>query len=123
MQKLFGIPMGPLATVLAIALAVVVASVTALALRNRVFFKLGVRNVGRRRGRTALIVTGLMLGTTIIASALATGDTMSNTIRLSAIQSLGSTDELISVRGAKSRRRSRSGTRPASTTSTRTSSR
>ena len=100
MQKLFGIPMGPLATVLAIALAVVVAAVTALALRNRVFFKLGVRNVGRRRGRTALIVTGLMLGTTIIASALATGDTMSNTIRLSAIQSLGSTDELISVRGA-----------------------
>jgi putative ABC transport system permease protein len=100
MQELFGIPMGPLATVLAISLAVVVAAVTALAVRNRVFFKLGVRNVGRRRGRTALIVTGLMLGTTIIASALASGDTMSNTIRMSAIESLGSTDELISVRGA-----------------------
>ena len=100
MQELFGIPMGPLATVLAVSLAVVVAAVTALALRNRVFFKLGVRNVGRRRGRTALIVTGLMLGTTIIASALASGDTMSHTIRMSAIQSLGSTDELISVRGA-----------------------
>jgi putative ABC transport system permease protein len=100
MQELFGIPMGPLATVLAISLAIVVAAVTTLALRNRVFFKLGVRNVGRRRGRTALIVTGLMLGTTIIASALASGDTMSNTIRLSAVESLGSTDELISVRGA-----------------------
>ena len=100
MQELFGIPMGPLATVLAVSLALVVAAVTALALRNRVFFKLGVRNVGRRRGRTALIVTGLMLGTTIIASALASGDTMSHTIRMSAIQSLGSTDELISVRGA-----------------------
>jgi putative ABC transport system permease protein len=100
MQELFGIPMGPLATVLAVALAVVVAAVTALALRNRVFFKLGVRNVGRRRGRTALIVTGLMLGTTIIASALASGDTMSNTIRMSAVESLGSTDELVSVRGA-----------------------
>jgi putative ABC transport system permease protein len=100
MQELFGIPMGPLAAVLSIALAIVVALVSALALRNRVFFKLGVRNVGRRRGRTALIVTGLMLGTTIIASALASGDTMSHTIRLSAIQSLGSTDELISVRGA-----------------------
>jgi putative ABC transport system permease protein len=100
MQELFGIPMGPLATVLAISLAVVVAAVTALAVRNRVFFKLGVRNVGRRRGRTALIVTGLMLGTTIIASALASGDTMSNTIRMSAVKSLGSTDELVSVRGA-----------------------
>jgi putative ABC transport system permease protein len=100
MQELFGIPMGPLATVLAISLAVVVAAVTALAVRNRVFFKLGVRNVGRRRGRTALIVTGLMLGTTIIASALASGDTISNTMRMSAIESLGSTDELVSVRGA-----------------------
>ena len=69
MQELFGIPMGPLAAVLSIALAIVVALVSALALRNRVFFKLGVRNVGRRRGRTALIVTGLMLGTTIIAAA------------------------------------------------------
>jgi putative ABC transport system permease protein len=100
MQELFGIPIGPLATVLAVSLAVVVAAVTALAVRNRVFFKLGVRNVRRRRGRTALIVTGLMLGTTIIASALATGDTMSHTIRISAIESLGSTDELVSVRGA-----------------------
>ena len=35
----------------------------------------------RRRGRAALIVTGLMLGTTIICSALVTGDTMSRTVR------------------------------------------
>jgi putative ABC transport system permease protein len=100
MNELFGIPMGPLATVLAILLAIVIAFVGASALRNRVFFKLGLRNVRRRRGRTTLIVLGLMLGTTIIASALASGDTMSHTIRISAIESLGSTDELISVKGA-----------------------
>ena len=52
-----------------------------LALRNPVLVRLGVRNFGRRRGRTALIVLGLMLGTTIIAAALVTGDTMSHTIR------------------------------------------
>ncbi len=101
MQELFGIPMGPLAAGLAISLAFVVGAIGALALRNRVFFKLGVRNVRRRRARTALIVAGLMLGTTIIAAALASGDTMSHTIRLSAIQSLGSTDELVSVKGAE----------------------
>jgi putative ABC transport system permease protein len=101
MQELFGIPMGPLAAALAIALAVIVSVVAALAIRNRVFFKLGVRNVKRRRARTALIVGGLMLGTTIIASALASGDTMSHTIRTSAIESLGATDELVSVKGAE----------------------
>lgn len=101
MQSLFGIPIGPLAVVLVIALAFVVSVVSAFAVRNRVFFKLGVRNVGRRRGRTALIVTGLMLGTTIIAAALASGDTMSHTIRMSAIETLGSTDEIVSVKRAE----------------------
>jgi putative ABC transport system permease protein len=101
MQELFGIPMGPLAAVLAVALAVVIGAVAALALRNRVFFKLGVRNVRRRRARTALIVGGLMLGTTIIASALASGDTMSHTIRSAAIESLGATDEIVSAQGAE----------------------
>jgi putative ABC transport system permease protein len=101
MQKLFGIPIGPLATVLSIILVLVIAAVGAFALRNRVFFKLGVRNVKRRRARTALIVGGLMLGTTIISSALASGDTMSHTIRSSAIESLGATDELVSVKGAE----------------------
>jgi putative ABC transport system permease protein len=100
MQSLFGIPIGPLAAVLAITLALVTSVVAAFALRNRVFFKLGVRNVRRRRGRTALIVTGLMLGTTIIAAALASGDTMSHTIRISAIETLGSTDEIVSVKRA-----------------------
>ena len=101
MQELFGIPMGPLAVVLAILLAGVVGAVGALALRNPVFFRLGVRNVRRRRARTALIVGGLMLGTTIIASALASGDTMSHTIRSTAIESLGATDELVSVQGTE----------------------
>ena len=41
-----------------------------------------------------------MLGTTIIAAALATGDTMSSAIRADAIRALGQTDEMISARGA-----------------------
>src|ERR1044072_3414321 len=79
MTSLFGIPMGALAVVLVIGLAAALGTVAMLALRNRVFFRLGVRNVRRRPGRSALIVVGLMLGTAIIAAALATGDTMSHT--------------------------------------------
>src|ERR671910_370091 len=101
MEELFGIPMGPLAATLVVVLAVLLGALGALAIRNRIFLKLGIRNVTRRRARTALIVLGLMLGTTIIASALVTGDTMSHTIRTAAITSLGQTDELVSVRGAE----------------------
>jgi putative ABC transport system permease protein len=100
MEKLFGIPIGPLSAVLTVLLALLVGAIGGLAIRNRVFFKLGLRNVGRRRARTSLIVLGLMLGTTIVASALASGDTMSHTIRSSAIESLGNTDVLVSAKGA-----------------------
>jgi putative ABC transport system permease protein len=81
--------------------AVLLGALAALAIRNRIFLRLGVRNVTRRRARTALIVLGLMLGTTIISSALVTGDTMSHTIRTSAVQALGATDVLVSVKGAE----------------------
>jgi len=99
MSKLFGIPTGSLALVLGLLLAAVIGAVGVFALRNRIFLRLGIRNVGRRRGRSVLIVTGLMLGTAIIAAALATGDTMSTTIRSSAVRALGSTDEVVAAKG------------------------
>ncbi len=101
MSKLFGAPMGTLAVVLIVALALALGALSVLAARNRVFLRLGVRNIGRRRARSTLIVAGLMLGTAIIAAALATGDTMSQTIRSSAIASLGQTDETVSASAAK----------------------
>lgn len=101
MDTLFGIPMSGLAVALSIALACVLAVVAGVALRNRVLLKLALRNIPRRRGRTALIVVGLMLGTVIIAAAFSTGDTMTNTIRTSAVTALGNVDEVISVKGTK----------------------
>jgi putative ABC transport system permease protein len=97
--KIIGIPVGGLTAVLVVLLALALAAVAALAVRNRVFFRLGVRNLKRRRGRTVLIVTGLMLGTAIISAALATGDTMSHTIRASAATALGRTDEVVAPKG------------------------
>jgi putative ABC transport system permease protein len=86
MKELFGIPVGTLLVVLAI--------------RNRVLVRLAVRSARRRPGRSALIVVGLMLGTTIIAAALTTGDTMNHTIRSTAVSALGTTDETVAAKGA-----------------------
>src|SRR5918995_5462785 len=99
MNEVFGIPADALATGLAVVLAAGLAVVGLLALRDPIFLKLGLRNIPRRRARSALIVVGLMLGTAIIAAALATGDTMSSTIRSSVVRSLGPTDELVSFKG------------------------
>jgi putative ABC transport system permease protein len=101
MTKLFGIPVETFSVVLLAVLAAALGAVAVLAARNRVFLRLGVQSVRRRKARSALIVVGLMLGTAIIAAALATGDTMSRTIREAATVSLGQTDERISVRGAE----------------------
>ncbi|HEU4947292.1 MAG TPA: FtsX-like permease family protein [Kribbella sp.] len=100
MSELFGVPVTILAVVLGALVVVALAVVGALAVRSRVLFKLGVRNMARRRGRTAIIVGGLMLGTMIIGSALGFGDIMSNTVRTSVITSLGQTDETVSARSA-----------------------
>ena len=100
MREVFGIPVDTLLVVLAVALGVAFFTLAVLALRNRVLLRLAVRNAGRRRGRTALIVVGLMLGTAIIAAALVTGDTMNNTIRATAVDTLGATDETLAPKGA-----------------------
>jgi putative ABC transport system permease protein len=106
MSKVFGIPAGDLAVVLAVLTALVLGALGAFALRNRVFLRLGVRNVRRRRGRSVLIIVGLMLGTAIITAALATGDTMSNTIRSAAVSALGRTDEVVAAKGIEATLRS-----------------
>ena len=99
MTRIFGLPVTDLAVILTVLLVLALAGITVLALRNKVFFRLGIRSLTRRRGRTALIVVGLMLGTTIISAALATGDTMSHTIRSSATAALGQTDEVVGAKG------------------------
>ena len=58
MQKVFGIPIDTLLAVLVVALVGALGIVAVLAIRHPVLVKLGVRNVGRRRGRTALSSSG-----------------------------------------------------------------
>src|SRR3954471_14173971 len=100
MRRLVGVPIGTLTLALVFVVVAAISVVAALAVRNRVFLRIGVRNLTRRRARTATIVLGLMLGTAIIASALGTGDTVGLTIRSSVLTSLGNTDEVVSVKTA-----------------------
>ena len=56
---------------------VVVGGVTAiLAARHRLAFRIAMRNVRRGRARTALLIAGLLVGTTIISGSLIVGDTV-----------------------------------------------
>ncbi len=99
MEKLFGLEMSTIAGVLSAILILVIVSLAILAWRQPVFFKLGLRPIPRRRAQSALIILGLMLATLIITAAFVTGDTLSYTIRLEAIKSMGEMDEAVRVGG------------------------
>ena len=95
MENLFGVPMGGLTVGVVAVLLVFLAILAFFARRNPVLFKLGLRNIPRRRAQTVLIIVGLMLSTAIIMSALALGDTVSSLIRNGALDSLGATDIVV----------------------------
>ncbi len=95
MTELFGIPIDTLTTVLLVATAVIIGVVILLALGNLIFFKIGVRNIPRRRTQMWLIVFALMLSTTLISSVLATGDVITGAVQSVAVYNLGNVDETI----------------------------
>src|SRR5215208_8009008 len=95
MNDIFGIPMAGLMMVLLALLAICLSGVAFVAWRKPVIFKLGVRNIPRRKAQTVLIVVGLMLSTLIIAAALGTGDTIDYSATLETYNTLGAADELV----------------------------
>ncbi len=95
MNQLFGVSMNLIMYVLVGALLVSLSTVVLVALRNRVMFKIGVRNIPRRRAQTTLIVLGLMLSTLIIAAAFTIGDTVDRSITGQVYRLLGSVDETV----------------------------
>ena len=95
MEKIFGIPANNLAIVMAILLIVIFVVVIFGALRRFILFKMGTRNIPRRKGQSLLIVIGLMLSSIIIATSLGIGDTIRYSIRFVVVDSLGIVDEVI----------------------------
>src|SRR6476469_7321807 len=68
-------------------------TVAIIALRNRVIFRMAIRNIPRRKAQTILIMVGLMLSTLIIAASLTTGDTLDYSITKATYDGLGQVDE------------------------------
>ena len=95
MTDFFGIPIDTLTRVLLIITIVILASVLILALSNLIFFKIGARNLPRRRSQMLLIVFALMLSTTLLTSVLATGNVITATVQTVAVSNLGNIDETV----------------------------
>ena len=66
----------PVVSGLLLLLAVIAVVAVILALRHRLAFRVGIRNVLRARGRTILLVLGLLVATTIVSGSLVVGDTI-----------------------------------------------
>jgi len=64
-------------------------------LKDKIIFRLGARNIFKRKGYAAIIILGLMVGTGVISSSLVIGDTMSNMIESEILKSFYKTDEII----------------------------
>ncbi|HEX7736503.1 MAG TPA: FtsX-like permease family protein [Ktedonobacteraceae bacterium] len=95
MTSFFGIPVDTLTRILLITTIVILAGVLLLALSNLIFFKIGARNLPRRRGQMVLIVFALMLSTTLLTSVLATGNVITATVQTVAVSNLGNVDESV----------------------------
>jgi putative ABC transport system permease protein len=95
MTQLFGFPIDTLTRTLLMITLAIVAVVVLLALSNAIFFKIGTRNIPRRRVQMALIVFALMLSTTLLSSVLATGDVITGAEQTVAVYNLGNVDETI----------------------------
>ncbi len=95
MTDLFGVPIDTMTTILVVTTAVIVGGTLLLALFNGIFFKIGVRNIPRRRAQMLLIVFALMLSTTLLTGVLATGDVVTAAGQSVAVYNLGSVDETI----------------------------
>jgi putative ABC transport system permease protein len=95
MTTLFGVPLDTLTTILLVITLAITGGVGLLAITNAIFFKIGARNIPRRRTQMLLIVFALMLSTTLLSSVLATGDVITAAVQTVAVSNLGNVDEII----------------------------
>lgn len=95
MEELFGVSMNLIAIVALVLTVAMLLFVGLIAVRNPVMFKMGLRNIPRRRAQTSLIIVGLMLSTLIVTAAFGTGDTISTSITADIFRASGEADEVI----------------------------
>ncbi|HZY70330.1 MAG TPA: FtsX-like permease family protein [Thermoplasmata archaeon] len=85
----------PVVAFLLLVLGVVALLSLGLALRFRLAFRIAMRNVRRGRGRTVLLILGLLVGTTIISGSFAVGDTIAQLDLHYTYLGIGYTDEAV----------------------------
>ena len=74
MSELFGLSMNLIMAIMVAAFAVCALVFAWIFFSNRMMFRMGIRNIGRRRAQSSLVISGLMLATVIITAAFTTGD-------------------------------------------------
>jgi putative ABC transport system permease protein len=97
---LFGVSMTTIMVILLALCAGCLAAIAWIAVRSRILFRIGVRNIPRRRAQSALIVVGLMLSTLIVSAAFTTGDTLAYSVTHTAYDLYGPLDLTLNLRGA-----------------------
>lgn len=79
--------------ILLIIVIIVTLIIAALAVTNRIIFKMAARNFTRRKAQSVIVIAGLMIGTSIISAALVVQDTMTYAFEVDVYRSLGEIDE------------------------------
>jgi putative ABC transport system permease protein len=97
MNEIFGIPATTLLTMLLGLTGLILLSMALVAWRYPLSFRLGLRNLPRRKSQTALVIGGLALSTMIITSALGIGDTIDYSTKSGVYSSLGGIDLQLST--------------------------
>jgi putative ABC transport system permease protein len=66
-----------------------------MAARRPILFKMGLRNLVRRRTQTVIVVAGLLIGTAIVSSSLVIGDSLEYIFVKNTLERLDAVDELV----------------------------
>jgi putative ABC transport system permease protein len=99
-EELFGVPTQQLVWILLAVFGAAALLLGLSALRNRVSFRMAARNLPRRRTQTILVVLGLMLATMLFSASFTTGDTLTNSLRVEALENLGQVDVQVQAKGS-----------------------
>ncbi len=95
MESLFGVPMNNIMIVMLVLLVLSLTAVVWVAIRRSVVFRMGMRNIPRRKAQSALIIVGLMLATLISAASLTVGDTLNHSVGSEVYHVFGEVDEIV----------------------------
>ncbi len=95
MESFFGVPTSYLAGGAIVVLVMVLAGLGNFARRRPILLSLALRQLPRRPAQSALIVVGLMISTILITASLATGDTLTYSLRSAAVDEIGRLDVVV----------------------------